>query len=142
MRIFFGNVTLTPSGIKTDEEYAAGIEPWMLNAVNKLVNSRPAEFVLKHSAFDIIPLKAFKADKKLFDRYLSLKGNADEYSRFIDLVVGGLAARGHVIRRENRAYVSITQQGIERCQEPLGPGSWNKRYYPPDDRDPKTPRIR
>ena len=135
-------MSLTPSGIKTDAEYARDVEPWLLNSIDKLANSSPAEFVLKHAAFDIIPLNAFKADKNLYNRYIELKGNADEYSKFVDLVINGLVTKELVLWRENRARVSITKKGIEKCKEPDGPGSWNRKYYQPEDRDPKTPNLR
>lgn len=71
-------VVLT-GGINSDEESGTGKEPWLLNTIDNPARSNPATFVLKHAPFDMIPLDAFKADKSLYNRYISLKANSDGF---------------------------------------------------------------
>ena len=53
--------------IADDERDTRTIEPWFLNAVNKLSNSSTSVKILKINAFVKTPLGGFKADEKEYE---------------------------------------------------------------------------
>jgi len=116
--------------IADDERDTRIIEPWFLNAVNRLSNSNIDVKVLKIDAFDKTPLRAFKADEEEYQRYIGRRGS-EIYWRLIENVVEALENRGFITRHIHPAYVLITQDGINMCNRE-GEDSWHARYYPTD----------
>src|SRR5215204_3969663 len=103
--------------VDDDEKYTQIIEPWFLNALNKMSNSKTSVRVRKMDVFDKASkahLGGFRGDKKQFENYVGKKGSRD-YSNLIDMVVDSLVDKGFVRRAVNPAEITITQEGVDMC---------------------------
>ena len=72
--------------VADDEHDTRIIEPWFLNAVNKLSDGDMSIKVLKIDAFDKSPLRGFKGDETEYKRYVGRRGS-EIYWRLIENVV-------------------------------------------------------
>jgi hypothetical protein len=104
------------------------IEPWFLNAMNKLSNSNTSKKVLKIDAFMIARLGAFKSNKKEYEKYKGKKGS-EVYWKLMENVVESLVKRRFIRRHVHPAYVLITNSGITMCNLE-GEHGWHSKYYP------------
>ena len=74
-------------------------------------------------------MDAFKADPKIYKKYVDLKGSP-EYTEIVDPLVNFLNGEGYIRIGKNRAKIAITQKGIDKCNEsPSIEWSYNHRYY-------------
>jgi len=127
-----GSMEYYPS-VDDDERYTQIIEPWFLNALNKMSNSKTSVRVRKMVVFDKASkahLGGFRGDKKQFENYIAKKGSRD-YSNLIDMVVDSLVDKGFVKRAVNPAEITITQEGVDMCSME-GETSWHASDYPVD----------
>jgi hypothetical protein len=103
--------------IDDPEKYTRIIEPWFLNALNKMSNTSTGMRVRKIDVFDKaskVHLVGFKGDKEQLEKYLGKKDSKD-YSDLIDVIVNSLVSRGFVKHADNLAEIMITQEGIDMC---------------------------
>jgi hypothetical protein len=117
------------------------LAPWFLNCLNQYSGSSPEKLMLKHEIFGRIPMDAFKADPKIYKKYVDLKGS-QEYTEMIDPLVTFLEGKGYIRIGVNRAKIAITPQGVTKCNEsPDLEWSFNQRYYliKDDDESAKDP---
>src|SRR5215210_9416407 len=99
------------------EKYTKIIEPWFLNALNKMSDSNTRMRVRKIDVFDKaskVHLVGFKGNKDELEKYLENKDSKD-YSNLTDMIVNSLVSRGFVKYADNPAEIMITQQGIDMC---------------------------
>ena len=78
------------------EKYTMIIEPWFLNALNKMSDSNTWMRVRKIDVFDKaskVHLVGFKGNKEEFEKYLENKDSKD-YSDLIEMIVNSLVSRG------------------------------------------------
>lgn len=119
--------------VDDDEKYTRIIEPWFLNALNKLSDSRAWVIVRKVDVFDEASkahLGGFKGDKKQLENYIGKRGS-DAYWCLVENVVDSLVNRNFIKRAENRAEVMIRKEGIDICnrEDEIG---WHSSRYPID----------
>jgi hypothetical protein len=113
------------------EKYTRIIEPWFLNALNKMSNSSTGMRVRKIDVFDKaskVHLVGFKGHKEELEKYSENKDSKD-YSDLIDMIVNSLVSRGFVKHADNPAEIMITQEGIDMCYR-LGRTGWHANDYP------------
>ena len=99
------------------EKYTRIIEPWFLNALNKMSDSNTWMKVRKIDVFDKaskVHLVGFKGNKEELEKYSENK-NSKDYSDLIDMIVNSLVSRGFVKHSNNPAEIMITQEGINMC---------------------------
>ncbi len=101
------------------------IEPWFLNAVKKLSNDSTSTKVLKIDAFVRARLGAYKSNPKEYENYKGRKGS-DVYWKMMENVVDSLEARNFITRHIHPAYILITRQGIDSCNQE---GRWHAKHY-------------
>jgi len=119
--------------VDDDEKYTQIIEPWFLNALNKMSNSKTSVRVRKMDVFDKASkahLGGFRGDKKQFENYVGKRGSK-VYSDLIDMVVDSLVDKGFVRRAVNPAEIMITQEGINMCNT-KGETGWHASDYSVD----------
>src|SRR5712692_6985547 len=114
MFVLLITIIMTNVSVADDQHDTKIIEPWFLNAVNKLSNSKISKKVLKIDAFIIARLGAFKSDKKEYEKYKGRKGS-QVYWRLMENVVESLVNRRFIRRHVHPAYVLITNAGITMC---------------------------
>jgi hypothetical protein len=117
--------------IDDPEKYTRIIEPWFLNALNKMSNTSTGMRVRKIDVFDKaskVHLVGFKGDKEQLEKYLGKKDSKD-YSDLIDLIVNSLVSRGFVKHADNPAEIMITQEGIDMCYR-MDRTGWHANDYP------------
>jgi hypothetical protein len=117
--------------IDDPEKYTRIIEPWFLNALNKMSNTSTGMRVRKIDVFDKaskVHLVGFKGDKEQLEKYLGKKDSKD-YSNLIDLIVNSLVSRGFVKHADNPAEIMITQEGIDMCYR-MDRTGWHANDYP------------
>jgi hypothetical protein len=117
--------------IDDPEKYTRIIEPWFLNALNKMSNTSTGMRVRKIDVFDKaskVHLVGFKGDKEQLEKYLGKKDSKD-YSDLIDLIVNSLVSRGFVKHADNLAEIMITQEGIDMCYR-MDRTGWHANDYP------------
>jgi hypothetical protein len=115
------------------EKYTRIIEPWFLNALNKMSNTSTGMRVRKIDVFDKaskVHLVGFKGNKEELEKYLENKDSRD-YSDLIDMIVNSLVSRGFVIHANNPAEIMITQEGIGMCNR-MDRTGWHANDYPMD----------
>ena len=99
------------------EKYTRIIEPWFLNALNKLSDNNTWMKVKKIEVFDKatkVNLVGFKGNKEELEEYSENK-NSKDYSDLIDMIVKSLVSRGFVKLADNPDEIMITQEGINKC---------------------------
>jgi hypothetical protein len=119
--------------IDDPEKYTRIIEPWFLNALNKMSDSNTWMKVRKIDVFDKaskVHLAGFEGDKEELEKYLENKDSKD-YSDLIDLIVNSLVSRGFVKHADNPAEIMITQEGISMCYR-MDKTGWHANDYPMD----------
>jgi hypothetical protein len=119
--------------IDDPEKYTRIIEPWFLNALNKMSNTSTGMRVRKIDVFDKaskVHLAGFEGDKEELEKYLENKDSKD-YSDLIDLIVNSLVSRGFVKHADNPAEIMITQEGISMCYR-MDKTGWHANDYPMD----------
>ena len=117
--------------IDDPEKYTRIIEPWFLNALNKMSDSNTWMRVRKIDVFDKaskVHLVGFKGDKEQLEKYLGKKDSKD-YSDLIDMIVNSLVSRSFVKHSDNPAEIMITQEGINMCYR-MDRTGWNANDYP------------
>jgi hypothetical protein len=115
------------------EKYTRIIEPWFLNALNKMSNTSTGMRVRKIDVFDKaskVHLVGFKGNKEELEKYLENKDSRD-YLDLIDMIVNSLVSRGFVIHANNPAEIMITQEGIGMCNR-MDRTGWHANDYPMD----------
>jgi hypothetical protein len=115
------------------EKYTRIIEPWFLNALNKMSDSNTWMKVRKIDVFDKaskVHLVGFKGNKEELEKYLENKDSQD-YSDLIDMIVNSLVSRGFVKHSDNPAKIMITQEGINMCYR-MDKTGWHANDYPMD----------
>jgi hypothetical protein len=113
------------------EKYTRIIEPWFLNALNKMSNTSTWMRVRKIDVFDRaskVHLAGFKGNEEELEKYLGKKDSKD-YSDLIDMIVKSLVSRGFVKHADNPAEIMITQEGINKCYRMYRIG-WHANDYP------------
>jgi predicted house-cleaning noncanonical NTP pyrophosphatase (MazG superfamily) len=99
------------------EKYTRIIEPWFLNALNKMSDNNTWMKVKKIEVFDKatkVNLVGFKGNKEELEEYSENK-NSKDYSDLIDMIVKSLVSRGFVKLADNPDEIMITQEGINKC---------------------------
>jgi hypothetical protein len=117
--------------IDDPEKYTRIIEPWFLNALNKMSNTSTGMRVRKIDVFDKaskVHLAGFEGDKEQLEKYLGKKDSKD-YSDLIDMIVNSLVSRGFVKHADNPAEIMITQEGINMCYR-MDRTGWYANDYP------------
>jgi hypothetical protein len=117
--------------IDDPEKYTRIIEPWFLNAMNKMSNTSTGMRVRKIDVFDKaskVHLVGFKGDKEQLEKYLGKKDSKD-YLDLIDMIVNSLVSRGFVKHADNPAEIMITQEGIDMCYR-MDRTGWHANDYP------------
>ena len=92
------------------EKYTRIIEPWFLNALNKMSNTNTWMRVRKIDVFDKaskVHLVGFRDSKEELEKYLENKDSKD-YSDLIEMIVNSLVSRGFVTYADNPAEIMIT----------------------------------
>ncbi len=115
------------------EKYTRIIEPWFLNALNKMSDSNTWMRVRKIDVFDKaskVHLVGFKGNKEELEKYLENKDSKD-YSDLIEMIVNSLVSRGFVKHANNPAEILVTQEGINMCYRMARTG-WHANDYPMD----------
>jgi hypothetical protein len=113
------------------EKYTRIIEPWFLNALNKMSGSNTSMKVRKINVFDKaskVHLVGFKGNKEELEKYSENK-NSKDYSDLIDMIVNSLANRGFVKHADNPDEIMITQEGINMCYR-MDRTGWHANDYP------------
>jgi hypothetical protein len=107
------------------------IQPWFLNALNKISDSNTWMKVRKIDVFDKaskVHLVGFKGNKEELEKYLENNDSRD-YLDLIDMIVHSLVSRGFVKHTDNPDEIMITQEGIDMCYR-LGRTGWHANDYP------------
>ena len=115
------------------EKYTRIIEPWFLNALNKMSDSNTWVKVRKIDVFDKtskVHLIGFKGNKEELEKYSENK-NSKYNSDLIDLIVNSLVSRGFVKHADNPVEIMISQQGIDMCYR-MDRTGWHANDYPMD----------
>lgn len=121
--------------VRDDQRDTFLLAPWYLNCLNQYSGGNPTKFILKHEIFGRLPMNAFKANLEKYKKYVDLKGS-QEYTEIVDPIVNLLTSMRLIqISKSNSSLIAITPLGINRCNEPLGEGSWNQIYYTIKDND-------
>jgi hypothetical protein len=113
------------------ENYTRIIEPWFLNALNKMSDSNIWMKVRKIEVFDKttkVNLVGFKSNEGELEKYSENK-NSRDYSDLIDMIVNSLANRGFVKHSDNPDEIMITQEGIDMCYR-MDRTGWHANDYP------------
>jgi hypothetical protein len=113
------------------EKYIRIIQPWFLNALNKISDSNTWMKVRKIEVFDKaskVHLVGFKGNKEELEKYLENNDSRD-YLDLIDMIVNSLVSRGFVKHTDNPDEIMITQEGIDMCYR-LGRTGWHANDYP------------
>jgi hypothetical protein len=114
----------TPS-VNDDKRYTKIIEPWFLNALNKMSRGETWLRIRKIDVFDKASLGGFK-EKEQYEKYVEKKGS-DVYWRLVENVVNSLVSQNFIKRAQNKAEVMIRQEGIDMCNKEDG---WHSSRYP------------
>ena len=113
------------------EKYTRIIEPWFLNALNRMSDSNTWMKVKKIEVFDKaskVHLIGFKGNKEELEKY-SENMNSRDYSNLIDMIVNSLVSRGFVKHADNPDEIMITQGGINMCYK-MDRTGWHANDYP------------
>ena len=113
------------------EKYTRIIEPWFLNALNRMSVSNTCMKVRKIDVFDKaskVHLVCFKGNKEELEKYSENK-NSRDYSDLIDMIVNSLSNRGFVKHADNPDEIMITQEGINMCYR-MDRTGWHANDYP------------
>jgi hypothetical protein len=113
------------------EKHTRIIEPWFLNALNKMSDSNTWMKVRKIDVFDKaskVHLAGFKGNKEELEKYSENK-NSKDYSDLIDMIVNSLANRGFVKHADNPDVIMITQEDINMCYR-MDRTGWHANDYP------------
>jgi hypothetical protein len=113
------------------EKYIRIIQPWFLNALNKISDSNTWMKVRKIDVFDKaskVHLVGFKGNKEELEKYLENNDSRD-YLDLIDMIVNSLVSRGFVKHTDNPDEIMITQEGINMCYR-MDRTGWNANDYP------------
>ena len=115
------------------EKYTRIIEPWFLNALNKMSDSNTWVKVRKIDVFDKtskVHLIDFKGNKEELEKVPENK-NSKYNSDLIDLIVNSLVSRGFVKHADNPVEIMISQQGIDMYYR-MDRTGWHANDYPMD----------
>jgi hypothetical protein len=113
------------------EKYTRIIEPWFLNALNKMSDSNTWMKVRKIDVFDKaskVHLVGFKGNREELEKYSENK-NSRDYLDLIDMIVNSLANKGFVKHADNPGEIMITQEGINMCYR-MDRTGWYANDYP------------
>ena len=113
------------------KKYTRVIEPWFLNALNKMSNNSTGMRIRKIDVFDKaskVHLAGFRGNKEELEKY-SENNDSKGYSDLIDMIVNSLVSRGFVKHADNPAEIMITQEGIDMCYR-MDRTGWHANDYP------------
>jgi hypothetical protein len=113
------------------EKYTRIIEPWFLNALNKMADNNTWMKVRKIDVFDKaskVHLVGFKGNREELEKYSENK-NSRDYLDLIDMIVNSLANKGFVKHADNPGEIMITQEGINMCYR-MDRTGWYANDYP------------